>query len=118
MQTIRIYYQCKAGHRLTQDYEVHPDANNKIGFDDIFRMEGEQKIRQYDEGRQGCQCGERFVKVRHLKATSNSNNRKCTASCKNAQSEECDCSCNGANHGIAHKPAQQQPQLLAEEVQG
>jgi hypothetical protein len=47
-----------------------------------------------------CLCGSR-VSFRALKGTRTG--QKCTASCRNAVSDECECSCAGENHGSNHQ---------------
>lgn len=47
-----------------------------------------------------CLCGSR-VSFRPLRGKKTS--QKCTASCQNAVSDECECSCAGENHGSRHQ---------------
>jgi hypothetical protein len=103
--SVRVYYTCENKHKIARDYTIELSTNGKLTINSIYRMNGSERIRQYDDAHKLCAhegCEGHYTKVSMLEKTSTNTNRKCTASCKNAMSKECDCTCGGSNHGINH----------------
>jgi hypothetical protein len=48
-----------------------------------------------------CRCGRTTRTIARIKASHHAGVR-CDARCRNATGPDCECSCAGANHGIAH----------------
>ena len=67
------------------------------------RCDSYQRLERFDSAAQQrcdtCGCVRRVIRIQGTLNPS----RKCTASCKRGKSGDCDCSCAGANHGIAYQ---------------
>lgn len=46
----------------------------------------------------------------------NYGSRRCDAKCYNAESSDCDCVCNGRNHGAGLQKAQENVEKMAEKI--
>jgi superfamily I DNA/RNA helicase len=106
----RLFFQCKSvispygeptktcNHRWGHDYFYDPATRESWRFDPET---GERRTPDMD--RQPCpKCGRKYVKIlnkgRNIR-TKHNESVKCTHSCKNASSAECECVCGGSCHG-------------------
>lgn len=104
---VRVFFQCqnfigggkKCLYRWGRDYYRDPETGS------LYRIEGDKRIALEEDYRVCPACAQarphltkHYVKVKTLKATYHEGTR-CSASCQNATSEDCECVCGGKNHG-------------------
>lgn len=100
-ETFFMFICLACGNTERIDYQAELiEEEGKVLFNGWYRIQDGQK--RYCSDDTPCKCGKKYRQVKRAKVIYKAGHT-CDKRCKEAKSEKCLCSCNGANHGIHHR---------------